>query len=114
MKQLSLIIASFAIIFFVACSNKSAPAMAVPKTTYETNLLPLMQVKCSPCHFPSKHGNKASFETFPGAAKFGTAIVTRIQLNPTDRGFMPFKNAKLSAEDIEVFKKWVSDALLEK
>ena len=114
MKQLPIFCIVIAIIVIAACSHKTTPVMSVSKTTYESAVLPLMLVKCSPCHFPSKHGFKTNFENFQNAAKYGTSMVTRIQLNPTDRGYMPFKNAKLSTEEIEVFKKWVSDGLLEK
>jgi hypothetical protein len=114
MKQLALIFSVFAIIFFAACSQKNNPAKVIPKTTYETGILPLMQAKCTPCHFPSKHGNKANFENYANAAKYSTAMINRIQLNPTDKGFMPFKNAKLTEEEISVFKKWISDGLPEK
>jgi len=41
-------------------------------------------------------------------------MLARVQLNPGERGFMPFKHEKLSAEEIVVIKKWVDQGLLEK
>jgi hypothetical protein len=41
-------------------------------------------------------------------------MIRRIELNPTDKGFMPFKKAKLHDSTIAVFKKWRADGLLEK
>jgi hypothetical protein len=42
-------------------------------------------------------------------------IIRRIELNPTDKGFMPFKKtAKLNDSTINVFKKWKADGMLEK
>ena len=101
---------------FVACSHQSNPTTEPPKpkaTTY-VDVQQVMQAKCTPCHLPSKGGRKADFENYAGAMKYGADMVTRVQLNPTDRGFMPFKNAKLSDDEINVFKKWVADGLLEK
>ena len=37
----------------------------------------------------------------------------RIKLNPGDKGFMPFKHAKLSEAEITVFEKWVKEGLTE-
>ncbi len=107
------------VIIFVACSPKSNPATTqetpkVKTTTYADAVQPLIQAKCAPCHLPSKGGRKADLETYGAAKQYGADMVSRIQLNPTDRGFMPFKNAKLSDDEINVFKKWVSDGLQEK
>ena len=40
-------------------------------------------------------------------------MLVRIQRNPGERGFMPFKHEKLPEVEIAVFKKWVDDGLLE-
>jgi hypothetical protein len=97
----------------VACSKKTVPGKTVeaPKvklTTYAANVMPLIQAKCSPCHLPSKGGNKGSFETYASAKNFAADMVVRIKKNPGERGFMPFRQPKLSVEDIAVFEKWVS------
>lgn len=114
MKQLLTVLTVMAIIVFAACSPKTAATVAVPKVTYTTDVLQLIQVKCSPCHLPSKGGFKQSFENFSDARKYASAMVSRIELEPAARGFMPFKNAKLSTEEINVFKNWVKDGILEK
>ena len=41
-------------------------------------------------------------------------MLTRVSLNPGDRGFMPFKHAKLAVEEIALIKKWIDGGLLEK
>ena len=120
MKKFFIAITVPAIIIFVACSPKTNPSATVketPKTnatTYNDTILPLMQARCTPCHFPSKGGFKADFENYASARKYGLDMSVRVQLNPGDRGFMPFKHAKLPDAEIAVFKKWVSDGLLEK
>lgn len=116
MKKISLIFTIAAITLFAACSQKNS-ASKTPKvipTTYTTDIVPLIQAKCSPCHLPSKGGRKASFESYDAAKKYSADILARIQLNPTDRGFMPFKNEKLSADEIVLVKKWLDQGMLEK
>ena len=121
MKKIFFAITFFAILLFAACAKKTSPAKTTaepPKakaTTYVGAVQSLIQMKCAPCHLPSKGGNKASFEDYASAQKFAAEMVTRIEKNPAERGFMPFKNPnKLSADEIAVFKKWVSDGALEK
>lgn len=116
MKKFPFVLTVIIITLFAACSQKNS-ASKTPKvipTTYTTDIMPLIQAKCSPCHLPSKGGRKASFESFDAAKKYSADILARIQLNPTDRGFMPFKNEKLTADEIVLVKKWVDQGLLEK
>lgn len=115
MKKSTFILMLIAVTAFAACSKKSNPSKT-PKekmTTYTADIVPLLQAKCTPCHLPSKGGFKANFENYESAKKFGADMVTRVMLNPGDRGFMPFKHAKLPEEEIALIKKWVDQGLLE-
>jgi hypothetical protein len=116
MKKTLLVLIVTGLIVFAACSKKNNPGKSskIVATTYTMDVAPLIQAKCTPCHVPSKGGRKASFETYEAAKQWGAEMVSRIERNPGDRGFMPFKNPKLPAEEIAVFKKWVADGLLEK
>jgi len=121
MKRSFLPLIALGILILAACSQKTTPskteATAPPKpvaTTYAANVQSLIQSKCTPCHVPSKGGRKTDFDNYASAVKYATAMVERIEKNPADRGFMPFKNAKLAPEEIAVFKKWVSDGTPEK
>lgn len=121
MKKIFFVMTLFVVLLFAACAKKTAPAKTVsepPKakaTSYVADVMPLIQMKCTPCHLPSKGGNKANFEDYASAQKFGAEMVARIEKNPGERGFMPFRGtAKLSADEIAIFKKWVSDGMLEK
>ena len=119
MKKLLAPIVSIALLSFVSCAKKtSSPGSASeppkPKATaYTTDVLPLLQAKCSPCHFPSKGGNKANFETYASAAKFGAEILVRIQKNPGERGYMPMRNPKLADTEISLVKKWIDGGMAE-
>ncbi len=120
MKNIFVIATLFIVLIFAACAKKTTPTQTAaepPKTkatSFVTDVQPLIQAKCSPCHLPSKGGFKTSFETYAAAQKYAAAMVVRIEKNPGESGFMPFKQTKLSAEEIAVFKKWVSDGALEK
>jgi hypothetical protein len=67
----------------------------------------------------SNSGNNNSFantmlNTYTAVSSSIDDIVTRIQLHPGEKGFMPFKRARLSDSTINVFKQWKADGLLEK
>lgn len=109
------------IMIFAACSQKVTPTTTTPveppkpmATTFMGEVQPLIQAKCTPCHLPSKGGFKANFETYESAKKYGPDMIVRIEKMPTDKGFMPFKHDKLTVDEIDVFKKWVADGMMEK
>jgi hypothetical protein len=116
MKKTSIVLTLIAITLFAACSKKNS-ASKTPKvilTTYTTDIAPLIQAKCSPCHLPSKGGNKGNFENYESAKKYGAGMLARVQLNPGERGFMPARHEKLSVEEIALIKKWNEQGLPEK
>jgi nitrate/TMAO reductase-like tetraheme cytochrome c subunit len=95
-------------------AKKSASKTTAPTTvpsaaaavTYHTNMESVIAANCSPCHFPAKGGNKTPFDSYDAAKKNIDSMIVRIEKNPTDRGFMPFKRPKLSDSTINVFKQW--------
>jgi len=96
------------------CSSSKKATAAVPKATYATTLAPVVAEKCTPCHFPSKGGNKKAYDNYANVKADIDEILRRIELNPTDRGFMPFKRAtKLAADTIAIFRKFKEDGALE-
>ena len=95
------------------CSS-SKKATAVPKTTYATELTAVISEKCAPCHIPAKGGNKKPYDNYANVKSDIDEIIKRIELNPADKGFMPFKKTeKLPAEQVALFKKWKTDGMLE-
>lgn len=110
---LSGICLSFVLIIF-SCSRKSAATLASNKQAahvnmYETSVKPLIATKCTPCHFPSEGGKKRTLDNYDSVKVVAADIVRRVELNPGEKGFMPFRKPKLSAEEIAVFKKWVEE-----
>lgn len=101
-----------AIIFYNCHGSKKAQA-SVPKLTYDSNLKAVIEANCSPCHITGK-GNKKPYDNYANVKTDIDEMIRRIDLSPTDRGFMPFKKpAKLPDETIAVFKKWKADGLIE-
>ena len=93
----------------------TVPVAKVPaKTNYESQLKEVISANCSPCHIPSRGGNKRPFDNFTHVKSDIDEMIQRISLTPAERNFMPFKGTKLSDDVIAVFKQWRSDGMLEK
>lgn len=114
-KYILLIILVSLTLLFTVCSPSKKAAAKVNKSTYESDIATLIMINCTPCHIPSKGGFKKAFDNYESAKTNIDEMIKRIELNPTDKGFMPFKKTvKLSDSTINAFKKWRDDGLLEK
>jgi cytochrome c553 len=116
---LSMIVATSLVLVYCNPSKKVAAVPAeevkpVPKSTYESGVATLVASHCAPCHIAGK-GNKKPYDNYANLKTDIDEIIRRIELSPTERGFMPFRKAtKLSDSTIAVFKQWKTDGLLEK
>ena len=118
MKKMFTILVAIAFVgTFQYCSSSKKSAAKkpeAPKVTFVANVLPLIQQKCSPCHI-APDGKKKHYVTYDVVKADIDSMIHRIQLNPTDKGFMPFKKTeKIPDSLIAVFVKWKADGLLEK
>jgi len=103
-----------AIVFSNCHTAKKATTMEVPKSTYAANVSTVIMNNCAPCHIPAKGGNKRPYDNFTNVKADIDEMIRRVELNPGERGFMPFKKSvKLSDSTIAVFKKWKDDGMLE-
>ena len=91
---------------FIFSNCHSAKKAAAPKFTYENNIQTLVISNCTPCHIPSKGGNKKALDSYDSTKANISEMIRRINLNPLDKGFMPFKHEKLSESTIAVFMQW--------
>jgi len=107
---LSVLIAAF--LFQFCTGTKKAQKQKAQLVTYDAHVAPIITNTCSPCHIPPK-GNKEALNTYASAKAHVDDMLERIQKNPGDKGFMPFKHPKLSDSTIQVFVKWKADGLLE-
>ena len=121
MKKISLLatLAAVSLILVYCGPSKKATSSEMkeaPKavSTYASAVSTVIMNNCTPCHIPSKGGNKKAYDNFANVKADIDDILRRIQMNPTDRGFMPFKKTKLSDSTIAVFQQWKADGLAEK
>ena len=87
-------------------SQTSASGTTTPKLTYTANVKSVIEANCSPCHIPAKGGNKKALDSYDNLKSSIDEVIRRVQLNPDDRGFMPFKHQKLSDSTIAIFTQW--------
>src|SRR4030095_9197993 len=102
------------VIVFAGCHSKKK-AMTEPTANAATNpsavsyavsVKSIVASNCSPCHITAQGGNKDALATDDALKANIDDVIRRVELNPTDMGFMPFKHAKLSDSTIAVFKQW--------
>lgn len=109
MKRILLLISMItSAVVLVNCSSSKKSASAstskVAAVTYNGNVKALIETKCTPCHIPAKGGFKKALDSYASVSANIDEIIRRIQMNPVERGFMPFKHEKLSETEIQVFK----------
>jgi len=109
----TLLIITVCIFSYCSSSKKAASAPVASKPVYSGQIETLIMANCSPCHIPSRGGNKKPLNTYEAAKAEIDDIIKRIELNPTDRGFMPFRKAKLSDSTIQAFKQWKAEGFAE-
>lgn len=105
---------SLSVIVFAGCHSKkkamtepSATTAATPSVvSYAVNVKSVVAANCSPCHIPAQGGNKKALDTYDALKANIDDAIRRINLKPTDMGFMPFRHEKLSDSTIAVFTQW--------
>ena len=113
----SVFLLALTVVIFSYCSSSKKAAVSkveTPKSSYESNIQTLIVGHCTPCHIPEKGGKKKAYITYASVKEDIDEIIRRIELNPDQRGYMPFKQEKLSDSTIAVFKQWKEHGLLEK
>ena len=97
---------------FCTTSRKARGGKNEARVSYTTDVAPVMQVHCTPCHFPD--GGKMKFlDTYTAVSNSIDDILYRVQLPSDSTRFMPFKSKKepLSDSLIQVFKLWKSQQM---
>ena len=113
MRKLFVFLFLMMVVFFQFCSSTKKLQTTPPPLSYESNVLPVILANCSPCHIPEK-GNKEPLNTYAAAKEHIDDILVRIQKNPDEKGFMPFKHPKLPDSTIQVFVQWKNEGFVER
>ncbi len=115
-RSFSLIVFAISALVFSNCNQgKKISKTEIPKSTYSGDLSFVIMNNCVPCHIPAKGGFKKAYDNYENVKTDIDEMIRRIELMPTDKGFMPFKKtAQLPDSTIAKFKKWRDDGLLEK
>jgi uncharacterized membrane protein len=100
------------VIFEFCSSSKKAQKNTAASTTDTTNVQSIVATSCSPCHVGDGAKLKR-LDSYDAVKSNIDDIVRRIQLNPTDKGFMPFKHPKLPDSTIQVFVTWKNTGLMQ-
>jgi len=82
--------------------------MTEPTVSYVTDVAPILQERCTPCHYPG--GKKKFLDTYAAVSENIDDIIYRVELPVDADGFMPFKSKKAPLSDslIHVLKVWKS------
>lgn len=109
-KYLSFAVVIIISVFIISNCNtakKSAANIPVsPRLSYAANVKSIVGATCTPCHFPEQGGNKKALNSYDALKTNIDDVIHRIELQPTDRGFMPMRHPRLGSDTIEVFKQW--------
>lgn len=113
MKKICILLLLITTLVLQFCSSsKNAAKTTMPKLTYTSHVQPLIVSKCSPCHIPPK-GRMKAYDNYTAVKAGIDSILDRVNRNPGDKGFMPFKHPKLPDSTINVLVQWKKDGLLE-
>ncbi len=89
----------------------TAPAHA--DITFERNVLPVIQSRCSPCHIAGQ-GKKTPLDQYGNAKSDIDDMINRISKQKGEHGFMPMRGERLAENEIQILKDWKAQGLVEK
>jgi hypothetical protein len=95
---------------FCNSSKKAQKTLKSPEITYASNVQNIVATNCSPCHV-GEGARQKRLDSYDAMKSNIDDIIRRVQLNPTDRGFMPFRHPKLPDSTIQVFVNWKNSGL---
>jgi len=117
-KTILFTIAILSVIALQFCSTSKKAASAdkkAPMLSYLKDISPIMQIHCTPCHFPEQGGKKPPLDSYITVRNNIDSILYRVQLPKDDKKFMPFMSKKepLSDSLIHVFIAWKDQGMPE-
>ncbi len=99
-----------ALVFQFCGSSKKATGAAT--TSFNRDVMPMMQASCTPCHFPPD-GHKEPLNTLEAVKANIDHVIERVKLPKEDRRFMPMMSKKtpLTPEQIALLEKWKEEGM---
>lgn len=110
MKKIVLALMVILVTVFQFCHSSKKAASESAKVTYTSNIQPLIQANCSPCHIPPQ-GRAKPLNTFEAARDQVDSMIVRMKKNPDEKGFMPMRHPKLPDSTIALFERWKETGL---
>jgi len=106
-KALTIVVCIGCIIVLQNCGSSKKASKTATAVSFDKDIMPIMQSRCTPCHFPPD-GRKKPLNTYETVKADIGDIIARVKLPQSDNGFMPFKNKKppLSDSLINVLVEW--------
>lgn len=112
MKKIVLLLLLATGVLFQYCSSTKKAQAETAKTTYTTNVQPLIQANCSPCHIPPQ-GRAKPLNTYTAAKESADEMIVRMRRNPDEKGFMPMRHPKLADSTVAIFDRWKASGFAE-
>jgi cytochrome c553 len=108
-----IILAAIALVATLSyCSSSKKASSSKRIVAYDTDIAPIMETQCAPCHIPAKKGNKKPYDNLANVKADIDEILMRVQLDSTDKKFMPKKKPKLDDATIATLKAWKEGGML--
>ena len=115
---------SFGSILGVLVLLQPVPGEAQAKITFQEHLLPLIENNCAKCHNPDKKKGDLDLTSYAGISKGGGSGAIVVSGNPDasklfrvlthdEEPTMPPNRPRLPDKDLDVFKRWIVDGLLD-
>lgn len=94
------------------CMSSRKVSMQKTAATYTADVMPVIEARCTPCHFPPG-GNKLPLNTYAAVKANIGEILERVKLDPSNSHFMPYKNKKPALGDslINVLEQWKNSGM---
>jgi hypothetical protein len=105
-------IATFSLSNTAPLLSNSDPELVL--VTYQQHILPIFEVHCLSCH-GERVSKKRQLHTYELAKEKIDDILFRVQLEPSNRKFMPYKmrQAPLTRAQIAVLVTWKDEGMME-
>ena len=108
MKKTVLVILSIcALAVLQNCNSSKKATKKATVVSFDKDVMPIMQARCTPCHFPPD-GRKKPLNTYDAVKTNIDDIISRVKLPSTDKRFMPWQGKKPALSDsmINVLVEW--------